>query len=82
MQEAIVNQISELVKQEISNFSDLGKVEQAIFSKLQSIGNDVLQNLLNEGDKGYLGSSLYCQTCGGSMRFIAHRPRQFHSIFG
>ncbi len=59
MQEAIVNQITESVKQEISNFSDLGKVEQAIFRKLQDIGNNVLQNIVNEGDKGGASSIPY-----------------------
>ena len=83
MQDAIVHRITELVKQEMLDFSgDLGQIEHAVFTTMMHLGGQVLQHLVNEEDTGSQGSSPWCPSCNGRMRFMDYRSKQFHSIFG
>jgi hypothetical protein len=60
---------------------DLGALEAAVKAKMRQLGQGLLQRLVRRKSNGYQGSSLACE-CGGSKRFVGHRSRQVHSIFG
>jgi len=84
MNEEILSQLEQLLKQEIKDLGiggDFGKIEQAVREKMMLLGKGLLQRLVDSGTNGYQGSSIPC-TCGDSMRFIQHRPRELHSLFG
>ena len=82
MYEEILDQMQELLKDEIKNFSgDFGKLEQAVMVMVMSFGKGLLQRLLDCGPNGYKGSSIP-RECGSSKKFVQHRPRDIHSLFG
>jgi hypothetical protein len=60
---------------------DLGALESAITAKMRQLGQGLLARLVSRGGNGYKGSSLACD-CGGSMRFVGHRPRDIQTVFG
>lgn len=60
---------------------DLGQMEAAVQAKMRILGAGLLQRLVSRQPNGYQGSSLACQ-CGGAARFVEHRPRQIHTLFG
>jgi hypothetical protein len=72
----------ELLKDEFENVAgDLGRLEQAVMTTMVSLGKGLLQRLLEQGSKGYKGSSIACR-CGNSMRFVQHREKDLHTLFG
>ena len=75
--------MKELLKDEIENFGgDLGKLEQAVKAMMMSSGKGPLQRVVDSCRNGYEGgSSIPCE-CDGSMKFIQHRPRDIHTLFG
>ncbi len=82
MNEQILSQLEGLIEQEVENFTnDLGKTEIAVKELMTSLGKGLLQRLVNRQPNGHKGSSVPCE-CGGSMRFVQHRPRDIHTIFG
>jgi hypothetical protein len=82
MYETILNTMHALLKDEFENVTgDLGGLEQAVLTTMLSLGNGLLQRLLEQGSKGYQGSSMPCR-CGHSMRFIQHREKDLHTLFG
>ncbi|MFQ6036958.1 MAG: ISKra4 family transposase [Sedimentisphaerales bacterium] len=60
---------------------DLGALEEAVKVKMQQLGQGLLQRLVDRGANGYKGSSIACK-CGGSMKFIQHRSKDIHTLFG
>jgi hypothetical protein len=60
---------------------DLGQLEQSVETMLKSLGGGLLQRLVDRGRNGYQGSCLACP-CGGVMRFVGHRPKAIHTLFG
>jgi len=84
MYEEILDQMQELLKDEIENFGgDLGKLEQAVKAMMMSFGKGLLQRVVESCPNGYEGgSSIACDQCDGSMKFIQHRPRDIHTLFG
>ncbi len=82
MYAAIIEQLAESFKKEFDLVKhDLGAVEEVIRQKMQILGLGLLQRLVDSQPNGYEGSSLPC-SCGGSMKFVQHRSRDIHSIFG
>ena len=82
MYEEILEQMQELLKDEIKNFGgDFGKLEQAVMAMMMSFGKGLLQRLVDSGVNGSQGSSIPCK-CDNSMKFVQHRPRDIHSLFG
>jgi len=82
MYEEILDQMQELLKDEIKNFGgDFGKLEQAVMAMMMSFGKGLLQHLVDSGVNGSQGSSIPCK-CDNSMKFVQHRPRDIHSLFG
>jgi hypothetical protein len=82
MYEEILDQMQELLKDEIKNFSgDFGKLEQAVMAMMMSFGKGLLQRLLDCGPNGYKSSSVPCE-CGNSKKFVQHRSRDIHTLFG
>ena len=82
MYEEILGQMQELLKDEIKNFGgDLGKLEQVVMAMMASFGKGLLQRLVDKNLNGYKGSSMACE-CDSSMRFVQHRPKNIHSLFG
>ena len=61
--------------------NDLGALEAAVQSKLRQLGQALLQRLLDRGPQGYQGSFLICP-CGGWKRFVGHRQREVHTLYG
>lgn len=60
---------------------DFGAAEVLVIETMRSLGRGFLQRLAGRGRNGYQGSSIAC-SCGGSMRFIGHRGRDIHTLFG
>ena len=60
---------------------DLAALEALVKEKMQLLGQGLLQRTVNRERNGYNGSSMPCR-CGGSMRFVQHRPRDIHTLFG
>ena len=82
MYEEILEQMQELLKDEIKNFNgDFGKLEQAVMAMMMSFGKGLLQRLVDSGVNGSQGSSIPCK-CDNSMKFVQHRSRDIHSLFG
>jgi len=78
----IIEQLQALYSQEFKLVQhDLGKTEQLIKQKMQLLGQGLLQRLIAQAPNGYQGSCIPCQ-CGGSMKFVQHRSRDIHSLFG
>jgi hypothetical protein len=48
---------------------------------MRLLGQGLLQRLVQRGVNGYGGSSMACK-CGGSMKFIQHRRKDIHTLFG
>lgn len=61
--------------------NDLGALEQAVRAKMQQLGQGLLQRLVQRQPNGYQGSSISCP-CGGSKRFVGHRVKDVHTLFG
>ena len=82
MYEEILEQMQELLKDEIKNFNgDFGKLEQMVMAMMMSFGKGLLQRIVDSGVNGSQGSSIPCK-CDNSMKFVQHRPRDIHSLFG
>jgi len=60
---------------------DLTALETLIKQKMWQLGQGLLQRAVNSKPNGYKGSSMACE-CGGPMRFVQHRPRDIHTLFG
>jgi hypothetical protein len=60
---------------------DLGALERTVQSKLRQLGRGLLQRLLDRQPHGYQGSSIPC-SCGSSKRFVTHRAKGIHTLFG
>ena len=73
--EEYFNQEFELVRH------DLTALEALVKEKMQVLGQGLLQRTVDSKPNGYKGSSMACE-CGGSMRFVQHRPRDIHTLFG
>ena len=82
MYEEILDKMQGLLKDEIKNFnSDFGKMEQVVMEMMMSFGKGLLQRLVDSGSNGYQGSSTTCE-CDSSMKFVQHRGRDIHTLFG
>lgn len=82
MYEEILDQMQELLKDEVKNLhGDFGELEQAVMEMMMSFGKGLLQRSVDCGPNGYQGSSIPCEH-GGSMKFMQHRARDIHSLFG
>lgn len=60
---------------------DLAALEQLLKEKMQLLGQGLFQRAVNRQPNGYKGSSITCK-CGGFMRFVQHRCRDIHTLFG
>ncbi|MBN1795643.1 MAG: UPF0236 family protein, partial [Sedimentisphaerales bacterium] len=82
MYEEILDQMQDLLKDEVKNFGgDFGKLEQAVTAMIMSFGKELLQRFVDSVPNGYEGSAIPCE-CGSSMKFVQHRPRDIHTLFG
>lgn len=82
MNEEIIEQLAETFKQDFDLIQgDLGALEQAVKEKMRLLGQGLLQRLVNRKPNGYEGSSMVCK-CGGLMKFIQHRNKDIHTLFG
>lgn len=61
--------------------NDLGALEQLVREKMQLLGQGLLQRIVDRQKNGDVGSLIPCE-CGRSMRFIQHRSRDIHTLFG
>ena len=82
MNEEIIEQLTETFKQDFDLIQgDLGALENTVKEKMRLLGQGLLQRLVNQKPNGYKGSSIVCK-CGGSMKFIQHRNKDIHTLFG
>jgi hypothetical protein len=82
MNQQIIEQLAEIFNDDFELVqNDLGALEQAIKEKIQLLGQGLLQRLVNRNTNGYKSCSMLCK-CGGSMRFIQHRNKDIHTLFG
>ena len=82
MDTKILAQLEETFSEEVALVEDnLGSLEEMVIEKMRLLGQGLLQLLVNRKPNGYDGSSLVCK-CGDSMRFINHRNKDIHTLFG
>ena len=82
MDTKILAQLEETFAEEITLAgNDLGSLEMLLKEKMQLLGQGLLQRLVNRGVNGYKGSSMACK-CSGSIKFIQHRNKDIHTLFG
>jgi len=82
MNTRILEQLEETFAEEITLAgNDLGSMEMLVKQKMQLLGHGLLQRLVDRGVNGYKGSSMACK-CGSSMKFIQHRNKDIHTLFG
>jgi len=82
MDTRIFDELEECFGQELSLAgTDLGTLESAVATVVRQLGQGLLQRLVSRQPNGYKGSSMACD-CGCSMRFVGHRCRDVHTVFG
>jgi hypothetical protein len=82
MDTRILEQLQEAFAEEIALAgNDLGLLEAVVEEKLRVFGKELLQRAVDRGVNGYAGSSMACR-CGGSMKFVQHRSKDIHTLFG
>ena len=82
MDTKILEQLEECFSEEFALAqADLAALEEVVKQKMQSLGQGLLQWLVDRRPNGYKGSSMACE-CDGSMRFVQHRSRDIHTLFG
>jgi len=82
MDTKILAQLEETFAEEITLAgNDLGSLEMLVKEKMQLLGQGLLQRLVDRGANGYKGGSMACK-CGSSMKFIQHRSKDIHTLFG
>jgi len=82
MDTKILAQLQEAFAEEITLAgNDLGSLEMLVKEKMQMLGQGLLQRLVDRQSNGYKGSSMTCK-CGSSMKFIQHRSKDIHTLFG
>ncbi len=82
MDSRILDELEAAFGQELALVGDdLGALETAVQGKLRQLGQGLLQRLLARQAHGYQGSSIPC-SCGAAKRFVAHRAKGIHTIFG
>ena len=82
MDNKIIDELEATYSKELNLLTgDLGALEQAVQSKIQQLGQGLLQRLVDRQANGLNGSSMVCK-CGNSMKFIQHRKKDIHTLFG
>jgi hypothetical protein len=82
MDNKIIDQLEESYSEEFTNVAgDLGILEKAVKDKMFQLGQKPLQRLVDRQANGYKGSSMVCK-CGSSMKFVQHRSKDLHTLFG
>jgi hypothetical protein len=82
MDSTILDQLEEVYAEELALVQeDLGPLESAVEAIVKSLGTGLLQRLVDRNPNGYRGSVIPC-SCGASMRFVEHRSRGIHTLWG
>ena len=82
MDTKILDQLKEAFGEELELANgDLEAMERLVKEKMQILGNGLLQRLVDRHNNGYKGGSIICK-CGNSMRFVQHRSKDIHTVFG
>lgn len=82
MDTKIIEQLEETFSEEFNLAGDdLAALEEVVKAKMQLLGKGLLQRLVDRKPNGYEGSSMSCK-CGRSMKFIQHRSKGIHTLFG
>jgi len=82
MDTKIIEQLKDVFSEEFTLVQhDLGKMEHLMKQKMQLLGQALLQRLVDSQNNGYQGTSIPCG-CGGSIKFVQHRSRDVHTLFG
>lgn len=82
MNSRILDELEACFGQELSLVREnLGDLESAVAVVMRELGQGLLQRVVSRKPNGYKGSSMVCH-CGGSMRFVSHRSKNIHTVFG
>jgi len=82
MDAKIIDMLEECFNEEFSLVRhDLSALEDLIKQKMQILGQGLLQRAVGSRPNGYKATSVACE-CSGSMRFVQHRSRDVHTLFG
>jgi hypothetical protein len=82
MDAKILDHLEEYFNEEFALVQDdPAALEELIKAKMQLMGQGLFQRIVNRQPNGYKGSSIACE-CGGSMKFVQHRSRDIHTLFG
>jgi hypothetical protein len=82
MDNKIIDELEATYSEDFTNVAgEFGNLEAAVKAKMHQLGQKLLQRLVDRQANGYMGSSIAC-TCGGSMKFVQHRSKDLHTLFG
>lgn len=82
MNSRILDELEACFGQELSLVREnLGDLESVVAGMMRGLGKGLLQRVVSRKPNGYEGSSMACN-CGGSMRFVSHRSKNIHTVFG
>ena len=82
MDNKIIDELEATYSEELSLLTDdLGALEEAVKNKMRQLGQGLLQRLVDRHANGHNGNSMPCK-CGNSMKFIQHRGKDIHTLFG
>lgn len=82
MDTRILDQLEACFGQELSLVrGNLADLESAVVVTMRQLGQALLQRIVSRQPNGYKGSSIAC-ACGGSMRFVGHRCKNIHTVYG
>jgi hypothetical protein len=82
MDTKILQKLEEAYHEELNLVrGNLGALEAVVEQKMRLLGCGLLQHIVQQQANGYQGSSIVCK-CGGQMKFMGHRSKDIHSLFG
>lgn len=82
MDNKIIDEMEATYSEELTLVAgNLAALEEAVQAKMRQLGQGLLQRLVDRDVNGYKGGSMACK-CGGSMKFIQHRSKDIHTLFG
>jgi len=81
MDSKVLDVLEAAIGEELGLAGGLGALEVAVSGHLQTLGNALLQRVLDRQPNGYKGPAIPC-SCGGRKKFVNYRARQVHASMG
>jgi len=81
MDSKILDVMEAVLGEELGLLGDLGTLEETVIQHMRTLGNALLQRVLDRQSHGYAGSAIPC-SCGARKKFVGYRERKVHGSMG